>query len=510
MVDHRLIVSTDVENLQRVAIAGRPVLDLYPQINDVLRSRLSAAHARLFALPVADSAGARAAIEWYTEYDGEITPFASLSESERAERATPVLRMAREILSLAEDLTSRKEEDGRPLAEMLKAALTTPGLDHLYLIGDSAVLTNWGMQPAGASAQSVDLVYLLREAVDKRPQPTPPSSPSPLATETAQRAAGVSSAPAAEPRIAPAATATPAGSSYPFTTRFVTSPPARKAAASVWRWPLILLCVFALGLTGWRLLRNCALGTPFGLGLFDSLFVSYCSGRTGGPEMSRGADETAGLLARLDASERRYTTALRNCPANCAVPTPTQTPQRHTQLSPPATQTPTPTPNPICDDLRRNNRTVGAANVVLKWDTTDDLDVHVVCPTGEHIYYAKQNVCGANLMSDVNVRGESAPTPTDHPIEDVRFSDASPNGEYKVYVDRFSGAESGQTAYTVTLLVNGAVVQSKAGVATKLSLSSPTLDDVIAGRPVMTFTLPQQTHTEVPPECRASPAPAPE
>lgn len=107
-------------------------------------------------------------------------------------------------------------------------------------------------------------------------------------------------------------------------------------------------------------------------------------------------------------------------------------------------------------------------------------------------------------MDDVNKMADGQPV-TNHPIEDARLSESSPLGEYRVYVNRFgrrNGPDSG-TPFSVTLLVNGSPVDTKSGVAGKISGDTDNNEAIVKTRPVMTFVLPQRVTAEVPPECRA-------
>ena len=68
------------------------------------------------------------------------------------------------------------------------------------------------------------------------------------------------------------------------------------------------------------------------------------------------------------------------------------------------------------------------------WDNYNDLDLHVVCPSGERIHGGnKTSECGGELDVDANVRPE-----TKKPLENVVWDDntAQP-GEYQVYVHHY-------------------------------------------------------------------------
>lgn len=92
----------------------------------------------------------------------------------------------------------------------------------------------------------------------------------------------------------------------------------------------------------------------------------------------------------------------------------------------------------------------------LLWNNRNDLDLHVITPSGEHIFYhAKQASCGGFLDVDMNVQGE-----TTKPVENVRWAKGkAKKGAYKVYVQNYAFHEASHAAtpFKVELEVNGKV-----------------------------------------------------
>ena len=90
----------------------------------------------------------------------------------------------------------------------------------------------------------------------------------------------------------------------------------------------------------------------------------------------------------------------------------------------------------------------------LLWNNRNDLDLHVIAPSGEEIFYNhKQSACGGWLDVDMNVQGESL-----KPVENVRWTKGSaPKGRYKVIVQNYDFHEKKHepTKFRMEIEVNG-------------------------------------------------------
>ena len=84
--------------------------------------------------------------------------------------------------------------------------------------------------------------------------------------------------------------------------------------------------------------------------------------------------------------------------------------------------------------LEREGAKSSEVQISLMWDNYNDLDLHVLCPSGERIHGGnKISECGGELDVDANVRPE-----TKKPVENIVWPDfAAPPGDYKVYVHHY-------------------------------------------------------------------------
>jgi len=86
----------------------------------------------------------------------------------------------------------------------------------------------------------------------------------------------------------------------------------------------------------------------------------------------------------------------------------------------------------------------GDVRVSLIWNNRNDLDVHVITPRGEEIYYGNtKDSTGGMLDVDMNVRGEST-----KPVENIFWGPGgAPQGTYRVIVQNYAFHESDKSPY---------------------------------------------------------------
>ncbi|KAK5580173.1 hypothetical protein RB653_000186 [Dictyostelium firmibasis] len=84
--------------------------------------------------------------------------------------------------------------------------------------------------------------------------------------------------------------------------------------------------------------------------------------------------------------------------------------------------------------MNREGCNSGELHASLIWNDIADLDLHVITPSGEHLYYGKkESRCGGWLDKDMNV---CVTQNSEHPIENIFWASA-PSGKYKMYVNHF-------------------------------------------------------------------------
>jgi uncharacterized protein YfaP (DUF2135 family) len=94
--------------------------------------------------------------------------------------------------------------------------------------------------------------------------------------------------------------------------------------------------------------------------------------------------------------------------------------------------------------------------VTLRWSDLNDLDLHVIDPTGEEIYF-QHRVSTSGGTLDVDSNAACTSNITEQPVENIYWSAGqAPHGQYQVHVRYFQQCtQPARTPFEVRLLVDG-------------------------------------------------------
>jgi hypothetical protein len=84
------------------------------------------------------------------------------------------------------------------------------------------------------------------------------------------------------------------------------------------------------------------------------------------------------------------------------------------------------------------------AMVVINWSTGDDVDLHIIDPTGNEYYYAARNFPGSDAaLAEDNTNG---------PGNEIWLSPSAMEGVYEVYVNMFAKTDSTPAVVTGSII----------------------------------------------------------
>lgn len=111
----------------------------------------------------------------------------------------------------------------------------------------------------------------------------------------------------------------------------------------------------------------------------------------------------------------------------------------------------------IAERLEQAGAQFGDPQFSLAWNNRNDLDLHVIDPAGNHIWYRQRtSPTGGELDVDANADAVRA---TNQPVENIYWPpDNAPEGTYTVYVHHYANhGDRDPTPYTLRITVNGRV-----------------------------------------------------
>ena len=373
--DGSLIATTRNAELQVLGTGGQLAVQAWDQITGYLRRARSPAHAALFAEPNPDAD--RGITDWYATGQGAAPPLETLPEAEQDAARAAFARLYGDIREEAERLRASTRESERFLGELIALALITPATDCLRVVGGQPVLVAWGHAKLGEAP-----------------------SPELLIGMTRRRGGGLAPMQIVGPPAAP---------------------PAKR--------PLLFWLLGLLGLLLLLLLLLLLWRDPFG---WFKAALPQCVVQPGNAELLdelRAAQAREAAL-RSDIAREMLRLGDRRTACPPPEPPPPPPPPRRVEQTPP----PPPPRQEDAERARREGARSGRVQIILAWDDRNDLDLMMICPNGERLYFDHRRACGAELDVDRNA-GNSALTPT--PVENIVFAGEPAPGRYRIMVWHF-------------------------------------------------------------------------
>ncbi|MFO0153954.1 MAG: hypothetical protein ACK53U_02980 [Alphaproteobacteria bacterium] len=370
--DGSLIATTRNAELQVLGTGGQLAVQAWDQITGYLRRARSPAHAALFAEPNPDAD--RGITDWYAAGQGAAPPLETLPEAAQDAPRAEFARLYDDIREEADRLRASTRESERFLGELIALALITPATDCLRVMAGQPVLVAWGHAKLGEAPSPELLIGMTR------------------------RRGG-------------------AGAMQ------IVGPPAEtQAKRPLLFWLLGLLGLFLLLLLLLLLWRD-----PFG---WFKAALPQCVVQPGNAELLHELRAAQAREAALRGDIAQEMLRLGDRRTACPPPEPPPPPPRRVEQ--PAS--PQPPRQEDAERARREGARSGRVQIILAWDDRNDLDLMMICPNGERLFFDHRRACGAELDVDRNA-GNSALIAT--PVENIVFAAEPAPGRYRIIVWHF-------------------------------------------------------------------------
>lgn len=116
----------------------------------------------------------------------------------------------------------------------------------------------------------------------------------------------------------------------------------------------------------------------------------------------------------------------------------------------------------------------GELRISLEWFNRTDLDIHVLTPSGGHIYFGNRDSAGGVLDVDMNAFGKMS----DEPVENIIFANAGRmrTGKYTVQVNPYQIREHTKVGFNVEIQCRGEVIRLSHPKALSTKITAATFD----------------------------------
>ncbi|WP_295449767.1 hypothetical protein [uncultured Thiodictyon sp.] len=178
-----LLESGTLTEFEPLGTGGETLFGAAPELRAAIERRLGAEVAACFAVPQQNAYGDT--LDWYAPERGPVTPWATLSDAQRAAVLEHIEALRRQVLGLSRALVGESRHDVRNFGRLLEHAATVPDESHLFLVGQRPVLAFWGFRRRGRNSNTlvpVGAKPIGREHADDKgtiafAPPPPPGTP---------------------------------------------------------------------------------------------------------------------------------------------------------------------------------------------------------------------------------------------------------------------------------------------------------------------------------------------
>lgn len=417
---------------------GSPAQRSFELVHSTLRAMLDAEHADIFAEPVAARHGNQT--DWYANFAGMAQRALDLPESDRSALYAVLETRLAAIRTLAEGLARKKGSEEQRLAEVLQNACAYPDDGSIFAVRgqDGAlhpVITNW--------AWTRDQQPLVRGV---------------LAGQALRPAAAAMGASGVTGAAGLGGVGGMAGAEFAVTAGTLGDRSGHRGVTGLALWLILagwVVLALLVGAILWLMLAPCGL-RPASLG-------DYCP-PPASPEAALSDQAQSNLEAELTALERRFLVEQSQCTrdgetrrvdtyragkeAAAAEAQRLEAEQKAAQDALTIPDAPGSTAEAATeaeaqeleDRVIENAALQGELAFSLAWNSSDDIDLKVKCPSGDLVSYQTKArlVCGGKLDIDANSYGKIF----ERPIENIFFETPQP-GRYDILVHLHNG-RSGQ------------------------------------------------------------------